>query len=193
MHTTPAVDTVARLMADFRKGDKAAANRLVEMLYPELRKLAAAKMSGERTEHTWEPTLLVNELYLVLVKIKALGNGGTADQEKAAFLGLAGHVMKHLLIDHARPLYRRAEKIQVHEMADYLLPGIENAQFVEEMLSRLGAINPRLRSVIEMRVFEGLTGDDIAQQLGCSPRTVANLWTFAKRWLAKELRGAAVV
>jgi len=193
MHTTPAVDTVARLMADFRKGDKAAANRLVEMLYPELRKLAAAKMSGERTEHTWEPTLLVNELYLVLVKIKALGNGGTADQEKAAFLGLAGHVMKHLLIDHARPLYRRAEKIQVHEMADYLLPGIENAQFVEGMLSRLGAINPRLRSVIEMRVFEGLTGDDIAQQLGCSPRTVANLWTFAKRWLAKELRGAAVV
>jgi len=193
MHTTPAVDTVARLMADFRKGHKAAANRLVEMLYPELRKLAAAKMSGERTEHTWEPTLLVNELYLVLVKIKALGNGGTADQEKAAFLGLAGHVMKHLLIDHARPLYRRAEKIQVHEMADYLLPGIENAQFVEGMLSRLGAINPRLRSVIEMRVFEGLTGDEIAQQLGCSPRTVANLWTFAKRWLAKELRGAAVV
>jgi RNA polymerase sigma factor (TIGR02999 family) len=192
MYDTPAPDTVARLMADFRKGDKAAANQLVELLYPELRKLAAAKMRGERTGHTWQPTLLVNELYLALVKIKALGNGGSSDQEKAAFLGLAGHVMKHLLIDHARPLYRRVEKIRLHEMPDDVLPGIESAQFVEEVLSRLAAINPKLRAVIEMRVFEGLTGDEIAHQLGCSPRTVVNLWTFGKRWLTKELAGAAV-
>ena len=192
MHTTPALDMIARLMADFRKGDKAAANSLVELLYPELRKLAAAKMRGERTEHTWQPTLLINELYLALVKIKALGGGGSADQEKAAFLGLAGHVMKRLLIDHARPLYRRAEKIQLHEIPDHIPPGIENVQFVEEVLSRLGAIDPKLRLVIEMRVFEGLTTDEIAGQLRCSPRTVANLWTFAKRWLTNELAGAAV-
>ena len=101
--------------------------------------------------------------------------------------------MKRLLIDHARPLYRQAEKIPLREMPDQIPPGIENVQFVEEVLSRLAAINPRLRSVIEMRVFEGLTADEIAQQLGCSPRTVANLWTFAKRWLAKELAGAAAV
>jgi RNA polymerase sigma factor (TIGR02999 family) len=193
MGITPTSDTVARLMANFRMGDKAATDQLVELLYPELRKLAAAKMSGERTEHTWQPTLLVNELYLALVKIKALGIGGNADQEKAAFLGLAGHVMKHLLIDHARPLYRRSEKIQLYEMPDSIPPGIENVQFVEQVLSRLAAINPRLRSVVEMRVFEGLTGDEIAQQLGCSPRTVANLWTFGKRWLADELTGTAVV
>jgi|RhiMethySRZTD1v2_1073278.scaffolds.fasta_scaffold862286_1 RNA polymerase sigma factor (TIGR02999 family) len=193
MLDTPAPDTVARLMTDFRKGDKAAANRLVELLYPELRKLAATKMRGERTGHTWQPTLLVNELYLALVKIKALGDGGNADQEKAAFLGLAGHVMKHLLIDHARPLYRRAEKIELRDMPDRVPAGVESMQFVEEALARLAAINPKLRSVIEMRVFEGLTGDEIAQQLGCSPRTVANLWTFAKRWLEKELTGAAAL
>jgi RNA polymerase sigma factor (TIGR02999 family) len=193
MLDTPAPDTVARLMTDFRKGDKAAANRLVELLYPELRKLAATKMRGERTAHTWQPTLLVNELYLALVKIKALGDGGNADQEKAAFLGLAGHVMKHLLIDHARPLYRRAEKIELRDMPDRVSAGVESMQFVEEALARLAAINPKLRSVIEMRVFEGLTGDEIAQQLGCSPRTVANLWTFAKRWLEKELTGAAAL
>jgi RNA polymerase sigma factor (TIGR02999 family) len=193
MQITPALDTVARLMADFRKGDKAAANHLVELLYPELRKLAVSKMRGERTEHTWQPTLLVNELYLALVKIKALGSGDEAAQEKAAFLGLAGHVMKHLLIDHARPLYRRAEKVPLHEIRDYILPGIENVQFVEEVLSRLGAINPKLRAVTEMRVFEGLTGDEIAEQLSCSPRTVANLWTFAKRWLANELAPTAVL
>ena len=55
------------------------------------------------------------------------------------------------------------------------------------MLSRLAAIDPRFRTVIEMKVFEGLTGDEIAQELGCSPRTVASYWTFAKRWLQKEL------
>jgi RNA polymerase sigma factor (TIGR02999 family) len=190
---TTALDNVARLMADFRKGDKAAANRLVELLHPELRKLAAAKMKGERTEHSWQPTLLVNELYLALVKIKALKNEGSAEGEKAAFLGLAGHVMKHLLIDHARPLYRRAEKIQLHEMPDHVSPGLENVQFVEEVLTRLGAINPKLRCVAEMRVFEGRTSDEIARQLGCSPRTVANLWVFAKRWLAEELRATAAL
>lgn len=186
----PALDTVARLMADFRRGDKAAADGLVELLYPELRKLAAARMKDERTEHTWQPTLLVNELYLTLVKIKALGNGSGVDEEKAAFLRLAGHVMKRLLIDHSRPLYRRAEKTQLHDMPDLVHAGIEEVQFVEQLLSRLAAIDPKLRSVIEMRVFEGLTGDEIAQQLGCSPRTVANLWTFAKRWLSSELATA---
>jgi RNA polymerase sigma factor (TIGR02999 family) len=188
----PEPDIFARLMADFRTGDKAAADRLMELLYPELRKLAAARMNGERTEHTWQPTLLVNELYLALVKTRALGNGSRADEEKAAFLGLAGHVMKHLLIDHSRPLYRRAEKVQLQDMPDRAQTGLEDAHFVEELLARIGAIDPKLRSVIEMRVFEGLTGDEIAQQLGCSPRTVANLWTFAKRWLSNELTGTAV-
>ena len=74
-------------MADFRKGDTAAANRLVELLYPELRKLAAAKMKGERSAHTWQPTLLVNELYLALVKIKALGDGGQRRSGKGRLSG----------------------------------------------------------------------------------------------------------
>lgn len=187
----PAPDKVARLMEDFRRGDKTAADGLVEFLYPELRKLAAARMKGERTEHTWQPTLLVNELYLALVKIKALGNGAAADEEKAAFLGLAGHVMRRLLIDHSRPLYRRAEKTQLHDMPDPVHTGIESVHFVEQLLSRLGALDPKLRCVVEMRVFEGLTGGEISQQLGCSPRTVANLWTFAKRWLSSELTGTA--
>lgn len=187
----PEPDIFARLMADFGRGDKAATDRLVELLYPELRKLAAARMKGERAEHTWQPTLLVNELYLALVKTQALWNGSRADQEKAAFLRLAGHVMKHLLIDHSRPLYRRAEKVQLHDMPDLIPSGIEDVQFVEQLLARLGAIDPKLRSVVEMRVFEGLTGDEIAEQLGCSPRTAANLWTFAKRWLSSELAGTA--
>ncbi len=188
MSTVVAPDTLARLMGQFRKGDRAATNQLVDLLYPELRKLAAAKMKGERSEHTWQPTLLVNELYLALVKIKALSDKGIASEhEKAAFLGLAGHIMKRLLIDHARPLYRHVEKIQFEEGEELAAPGAQNLQEVEIALSRLGAIDPKFRLVVEMRVFEGLTTDEIASQLGCSPRTVANYWTFAKRWLQKEL------
>jgi RNA polymerase sigma factor (TIGR02999 family) len=189
MHNSIAPDIVTRLMADFRQGDKAAANRLVELLYPELRRLAAAKMKGERKDHTWQPTLLVNELYLALVKVKALGGGtGIAvHQEKAAFLGLAGNIMKRLLIDHARPLYRRAEKVELQQASDRVPAGTESLQYVEEALSRLAAIDPKFRTVIEMKVFEGLTMDEIAQQLGCSPRSAASYWAFAKRWLEKEL------
>src|SRR5215831_461106 len=184
MEKLPAPDTVARLMAQFRKGDKAAARQLVELLYPELRRIAAAKMKGERREHTWQPTVLVNELYLALVKMKALGGSGLDnEQEKAVFLGLAGHIMKRLLIDHARPLYRRAEKVPLQEGPDVVAPGAESLQQVEEALSRLAGIDPKFRTVVEMRVFEGLTGDEIAEQLGCSPRSVATYWNFAKRWL----------
>jgi RNA polymerase sigma factor (TIGR02999 family) len=180
--------TLARLMAEFRNGDSAAANQLIELLYPELRKLAAAKMKGERGEHTWQPTLLVNELYLALVKIKVLaGDGGGTGQEKAAFLGLAGQIMKRLLIDHSRPLYRRAEKIEFRDGPNLAQPGMESLHYVEQALARLAAIDPKLRTVIEMKVFAGSTGDEIAEQLGCSPRTVANYWVFAKRWLEKEL------
>lgn len=186
----PAPDTVARLMADFRRGDKSAANQLVELLYPELRRLAASKMKGERAGHTWQPTLLVNELYLAMVKIKALGgDSGGDEQEKAAFLGLAGHLMRRLLIEHSRPLYRRAEKVEFREETNLVPTDAESLHTVEEALSRLEAIDPKFRSVVEMRVFEGLTGDEIAQQLGCSPRTVASYWIFAKRWLEKEFSG----
>ncbi len=188
MYTAPEADTVAKLMAQFRQGDKAAANQLVELLYPELRRLAAAKMKGERSAHTWQPTVLVNELYLTLVKIKALGaSGADSDQERAAFLGLAGQIMKRRLIEHARPLYRRAEKIPFHEGQDRVAPGPESLQQVEEALSRLAAIDPKFRTVVEMRVFEGLTGDEVAAQLGCSSRSVATYWNFAKRWLETEL------
>lgn len=187
---TSAPDTVARLMAEFRKGDRAAADQLVELLHPELRKLAAAQMRGERIQHSWQPTLLVNELYLTLVKIKALGTDPQSSDDKANFLGLAGFIMKRLLIEHSRPLSFKAERVTFEDDRG-AAPGVESLQFVEQALSRLGAIDPKLRTVIEMKVFEGLTGDEIAHELGCSSRTVANYWTFARRWLQKELAESA--
>jgi RNA polymerase sigma factor (sigma-70 family) len=91
-----------------------------------------------------------------------------------------------LLIHHARPLHRRARHV---EATDEIIPADSTSDSlldVEDALSRLAAVNPRLRAVVEMKVFEGLTGDDIARQLGCSRGTVSNCWSFAQRWLQEE-------
>jgi RNA polymerase sigma factor (TIGR02999 family) len=174
-------------MADFRNGDHEAAAQLVELFYRELKRIAAARMRSERLDHTLQPTAVVHELYLELVKVKALrpANLDGVD-EKAAFLGLAAFLMKRLLIHHARPLSRRAQKAEVPD-----LPGASLAEHslveIDEVLNRLAAINPALRRVVELRVFEGLTREEIAREMGCGTATVARHWNFARHWLEEAL------
>jgi len=175
-------------MASFRNGDHEAAGRLVELFYPELRRIAAARMRAERPGHTLQPTALVHQLYLELVKVKALrpASSGGAD-EKAAFLGLAAYLMKRLLIHHARPLSKRAEKA---ELPDLPGPHSEDSLLeIDDVLSRLAAINPALRQVVELRVFEGLTREEIARKMGCGTATVARHWSFARNWLEEAFAG----
>src|SRR5579862_944534 len=103
-------DSVTVLMGRFRNGDRDAAGSLVELLYPQLKKLASTRMRSESNPHTWQPTVLVNELYLELVKIRALRGADTEREEKTAFLNLSAHLMRRLLIEHARPLSKRVIK-----------------------------------------------------------------------------------
>jgi RNA polymerase sigma factor (TIGR02999 family) len=177
-------------MQRFRNGDRDAVERLVELCYPELRRMAASRMKRERIEHTWQPTVLINELYLELTKVKSLGRGdGGEEQERSAFLGLCGHIMKRLLQHHARPLYRQWENVSLPEGVGADGANPETLQQVEGALTRLAAINPKLRAVVEMRVFEGLTGDEIAERLGCSRRSATVYWGVARRWLQTEWAG----
>jgi RNA polymerase sigma factor (TIGR02999 family) len=177
-------EAVARLMRDLRHGNQAAKQELVKFLYPELRRVAAFKMKRERVNHTLQPTAIVNELYLELLKIRGLPDREYVDdEEKAAFLRLAGKLMDRLLIHHARRLPSRVERIELDESEDFSDSGAEALQHVEDALVKLEAIDPRLRAVVEMKVFEGLTGEEIAHQLGCSPRTVVATWTYARQWL----------
>jgi DNA-directed RNA polymerase specialized sigma24 family protein len=111
------------------------------------------------------------------------------EQEKAAFLGLSGHIMKRLLQHHARPLYRQWEKVSLSEGLCKDTARSETLQEVEDALTQLAAINPKLRAIVEMRVFEGLNGGDIAARLGCSRRSAAVYWSVAKRWLQSEWAG----
>jgi RNA polymerase sigma factor (TIGR02999 family) len=181
-------DCLGQLLKDFRRGSRKATDELTEALYPELRRLAAAKMKAERADHTWQPTALVNELYLQLLKEKALDTGDP-DQfnQKQAFFGLAGHMMKRLLIHHARPLSRQIQKVSIENISAHIRPA-QSLEDVEDALDRLAAIEPELRLIVEMKVFEGLSVEDMAGRLECSTRTVARHWNFAKHWLAKELR-----
>lgn len=184
----PAAEDVSRLMGSFRQGDQQAAKKLVDLLYTELRRIAVRQMRRERADHTWQPTVLVHELYLELIKIRALKPGQDAASEKEAFLKLAAHLMKRLLIHHARPLYRRVERVPLDSTAASGKEGGQELAEIDEALSRLAAVNPRLRSVVELKVFEGLTGEEIAQRLGCGPATVARDWNFARHWLREELQ-----
>jgi RNA polymerase sigma factor (TIGR02999 family) len=182
---------IRALMSRFRSGDRSAADALVGHFYPELRRLAAARMQTERQEHTWTPTVLVNELYLELVKIKALRAADEDSSERDAFLRLSGHIMRRLLIHHARPLARRAPKAEMSEVeldAASRGPrdGAEALTQIEDFLDRLHKLDPRLRTVVELRVFEGKTAEEAAVAMGCSPRSIHKYWSFAKRWLASE-------
>jgi len=172
-------------MEALRRGDSNAGARLMELFHPELKRLAAGHLKRERDGHSWQPTLLVNELYLQLVQIKGLKAVDSERQnEKAAFFALAGQIMKRLLIHHARPLAAKAKKVPVIEK----MPADSDTSLleVEQLLTRLEAIKPDVRKVVEMRVFEGRTAEEIAAELKCSAVTVNRYWRFACQWLRSE-------
>ena len=173
-------------MGRFREGDHDAAGSLVELLYPQLKRLALRRMRSEAAPHTWQPTVLVNELYLELVKIRALRGADTGQEERDAFLNLSAHLMRRLLIQHSRPLSKRVVKEQIED--EIPQQGHESLSEIEDLLTRLAKIDPQLRTVVEMRVFEGLTVSEVAERMRCSERTVARCWTFARSWLAEEMK-----
>ncbi len=181
--------TVSDLMARFRRGDRRAVDELFQIFYPQLRQLAAVKMRREDSQHSWQPSQLVHELYLQLIRVKSLPGGAQADRsEQEHFLKFAAHVMRHLLIDHSRLLIKRSTKIDI---ANFEIveeeTGTVSLLEIDSLLENLAAIHPRLRSIVEMKVFEGLPVEEIGQRLDVAPRTVARNWAFARQWLRESM------
>jgi RNA polymerase sigma factor (TIGR02999 family) len=180
----PTVPLISQLIAKFRRGEEGAVEQLVELLYPELRKMAAARMRMERAPHTWQPTALVHELYLELRKIRSfmVEERSDPDAEKRAFLGLAAYLMKRLLIQHARPLSKRYERLEIESITEPSAAELHLRE-VDDALHALAAIDPDLTQVTEMKVFGALTTNEIATYLRCSERSVERRWAFARTWL----------
>lgn len=180
----------AKLMAAFRGGDADAARHLVDALYPELRQIARYRMRSERKDHTLQPTALINELYLELTRMGRLKPGSEdPEEERAHFLRLSAFVMRRLLIHHARPLSRRVEKVELDTTLTSAQPAAEVIHDIDRALDQLADIDPKLRQVVELKVFEGCTTEEMAQRLDCSERTALRHWSFARNWLERELGG----
>jgi len=183
-----AQETVATLMAGLAQGDTKAARSLVNLFYRELHRLAASKMSLENRRHTWQPTALVNEVYVALSKIRKLEpNPNRPSDNKEAFLALSAHIMRRLLISHARSNSKQWDHLDL-EALELRSNGAAELGELEATLTKLEQIDPKLRSVVELKVFGGLTANEIALRIHASPRSVARHWEFAKTWLQEALR-----
>lgn len=180
-------ERISRLLADWANRDPAARERLVPIVYDELRRLAHHYMRGERSGHTLQTTALVNEVYLRLAGIDAL-----QWRDRAHFFAMAATLMRRVLVDYARQRARdkRGAGVTVTSLDENAVapqPAVDIVA-LDEALARLAAVDPQQGRVIELRFFAGLSVEETAEVLGISPATVKRDWATAKLWLYNELR-----
>jgi RNA polymerase sigma factor (TIGR02999 family) len=179
---------ITSILLDARsEGGSGPTARLVEAVYPELRRLAGSLMRRERSGHTLQPTALVGEAFLRLVDQTRI-----QWQDRAHFLGIAARVMRQILVDHARrhAAHKRGAGTERVTFDESLGHGSEHGVTLldlHEALERFAAVDPRGAQVVELRVFGGATVEEIAHTLGVSKRTVDTDWAVARMWLAREL------
>jgi RNA polymerase sigma factor (TIGR02999 family) len=180
---------VTVLLARAREGDGSALSGLTEMVYDELRKLAAAYMRRERAGHTLQPTALVNDALLELV-----GGAAVEAKDRAHFFALAAGVMRRVLVDHART--RGAAKrgggqkrVNLHSGVAIVPDSDVEALALDDALTRLAALDARQSRIVELRFFGGLSMEEVAEHLGVSKRTAETDWALARAWLHRELSG----
>lgn len=177
---------ITQLLRKMRKGDRNATERVLALLHRELHRLAESYMRRERPDHTLQATALINEAYL------RLAGEEIEWQDRAHYIGFAAHVMRQVLVDHARAhqAERRGGEARRVELRDDLAvsPGrLDEVVSVDAALERLAAENPRHARVVELRYFGGLSVEQIAQVLDIAPRSVKRDWSLARMRLAREL------
>ena len=179
-------ERISQLLADWANRDPAARDRLVPIVYEELRRLAHHYMRGERDGHTLQTTALVNEAYLRLA-----GIDGMKWRDRAHFFAMAATLMRRVLVDYARQRARdkRGAGISVTSLDENVVapqPAVDVIA-LDEALERLGAVDPQQSRVVELRFFAGLSVEETAEALGISPATVKRDWATARLWLYNEL------
>lgn len=184
-------DSVTRLIAGVRNGNRDAIDALLPLVHAELRRIASTHMRRERPGHTLQPTALVNEAYLRLVDQRDV-----AWQNRAHFLAVASRLMRRILVDHARAratAKREGAAVRVEiEAADVAETERDvDILALDEALGRLATMDPRLAEVVENRYFGGLTTRETAEAMKLSTATVEREWAAARAWLRRELKADA--
>jgi RNA polymerase sigma factor (TIGR02999 family) len=178
---------VTALLKAWGEGDANALEQLIPLVYEELRNQAKRHLRREPVGHTLQTTALVHEAYLRLVDQRE-----TQWQNRAHFFGVAGQLMRRILVDHARSRLaaKRGGAVPSVTLAE---DAIENPESVidllelDEALTRLGARDGQQARIVELRYFTGLGIEETAEALGISPATVKREWVMARAWLKREL------
>ena len=177
---------IAQLLADWANHDPAARERLVPIVYDELRRLAHHYMRGERAGHTLQTTALVNEVYLRLA-----GIDGLQWRNRAHFFAMVATLMRRVLVDYGRQRQRdkRGAGVSVVTLDENAVAPQAAVDIIalDEALERLAAVDPQQSRVVELRFFAGLSVEETAEAIGISPATVKRDWATAKLWLYAEL------
>ena len=177
-------------LTQFSAGDQAAGDRVMELAYPELKRMARRALATERSGHTLQPTALVSEVWL-----KLNGERGMYES-RARFFGLAARAMREILVDHARRRLtgkRNAGETPARfEEGQFLTGGLDLTEVValDQSMDRLAELDPRKARVVELRFFAGLSDPEIAEILAVSERTVKRDWLFARAYLFGLVYGA---
>jgi len=182
-----ATDNITALLVGYGRGDKEALDKLMPIVYDELRRQAARYLRREQAGHTLQTTALIHEAYVRLVDQR-----NVQWQNRAHFFGIAAQMMRRILVDHARTK-KRAKRggsdVKV-SLADATIPvkGQDlDVVALDEALNRLAEIDEQQSRVVELRFFSGLTVEETAEVMGVSPATVKRDWSMAKAWLHREM------
>ncbi|MBV8436698.1 MAG: sigma-70 family RNA polymerase sigma factor [Silvibacterium sp.] len=186
MDTPPDRHLVTELLRQWGSGDKQALDRLMPVVYDQLRKLASRALRAERPDHTLATTALVHEAYLHLV------DANIALNDRAHFFAVSARILRRILVEHARSHSRakRGGGLQKVELDEAVVVGPVSSDRVlelDEALQRLATLDPRKSEIVELLCFGGLTYDETAAALEISPATVHRELTMAKAWLHREL------
>ncbi len=183
---SPTSHNVTQLLADWSQGDREALDRLMPLVYDELRRLADSYLRRERRNHTLQPTALVHEAFVRLV-------GQELHLEnRAHFFGVAAQVMRCILVDHARAHLTakrggEAQRLSLEEAIDLPAPREVDLIALDDALTDLARFDPQQARIVELRYFGGLTIEEVAQVLDISPATVKREWHLARTWLHREI------
>lgn len=180
-------EEVTALLQEINDGAENAPEKLLPLVYDELRKLAQSYMKNERPDHTLQATALVHDAYIRLVDWE-----NVSWQNRAHFFSVAAQVMRNILVNHAvkRKTQKRDFGQRIELTDDVSFSGSRDIDLIElnEALEALDALEPQQAKIVELRFFGGLNIDDTAHVLNISPSTVKREWSIAKTWLYRRLR-----